>query len=88
MRVRVSQPMYVGGIRKEVGEFVDLPSVDALGAIYRGRAERVGEEPPAPGPMTIKQAEPEAEPEAEPKVEPARGKKRKTAQKEEENVAS
>jgi hypothetical protein len=79
MRVRVSQPMYVGGIRREVGDIVDLPTVDALGAIYRGRAERVGDEPPAPGPMTIKQAEPEAEPAVEPPAAPVLGKKRKGA---------
>ena len=88
MRVRVSQPMYVGGIRREGGDVVDLPTVDALGAIYRGRAERIGDEPPAPGPMTIKQAEPEAEPVAEPPVAPVLGKKRKNAQKEQEDVAS
>jgi hypothetical protein len=84
--------MYVGGIRREVGDLVDLPSVDALGAIYRGRAERVGEEPPAPGPMTSNPVEPVAvaEPAAEPQVEPAPvlGKKRKGAQKEQKDVAS
>jgi hypothetical protein len=81
MKVRVAAPMYVGGIRREVGEIVDLPPVDAMGAIHRGRAERIKEQvaAPSPGPMTVnKQAEPEAKPVVvEPPAEPVLGKKRK-----------
>jgi hypothetical protein len=73
----------------KVGDIVDLPPVDAIGAIHRGRAERIKEQAAAasPGPMTIhKPAEPEAEPVTEPAVAqveppaaPVLGKKRKSA---------
>jgi hypothetical protein len=55
MLVRVVRPLCVGGIRKEVGELVDLPN--AQEAISTGRAERIveGEIPPV-GPMTTDSA--------------------------------
>lgn len=69
MRVRVVRPLCVGGIRKEVGEIVDLPN--AAEAISTGRAERIREEKAPPvGPMTTVSAPVMA------------GKARKTAQKE------
>jgi hypothetical protein len=58
MKVRVVRPLCIAGKRKEVGEIVDLPTVDAIGAIHIGRAERVGDAPPARGPMTTETAEP------------------------------
>jgi len=77
MRVRVVRPLCVGGIRKEVGEIVDLPN--AAEAIQSGRAERIPEEPAPPvGPMTT---------ESVPALAPG-GKKRKFAQKEEGHVTS
>jgi hypothetical protein len=87
MKVRVAAPMYVGGIRREVGEIVDLPTVDAVGAIHRGRAERIEEQAPvapSPGPMTTTSIV--GPPAAEPAPEVAIGKKRK--HKEQGNVAS
>jgi hypothetical protein len=83
MKVRVVLPMYVGGEFRGVGEIVDLPTVDALGAIYRGRAEHLKEAKPslaptpdpiptpAPAPMTTESA---------PGL--VVGKKRKSARKE------
>jgi len=79
MKVRVVRPIYVGGIRKEVGEIFDLPN--AGDALSTGRVERIKEEPekPAPpsGPMTT---------ETVPEI--VHGKKRKYAQKEGSDVAS
>lgn len=55
MKVRVVRPLCVGGIRKEVGEIVDLPN--AQEAISTGRAERYEEQEIAPvGPMTTDSA--------------------------------
>lgn len=54
MRVRVVRPLCVGGIRKEVGEIVDLPN--AQEAISTGRAERIEEAPAPVGPMTTESA--------------------------------
>lgn len=50
MRVRVIRPLCVGGVRKEVGEVVDLSN--AAEAIQSGRAVRVADEPPPAGPMS------------------------------------
>lgn len=76
MKVRVIRPLCVAGVRKEVGEIVDL--YNAAEAIQAGRAERMPEETPASaGPMTT---------ESTPGLMP--GKKRKNAQKGTEDVVS
>lgn len=69
MKVRVVRPLCIAGQRREVGEIVDLPRVDAMGAVHIGRAELVAEQAPAPGPMTTESvaAEPAAEPQPAPK---------------------
>lgn len=57
MLVRVVRPLCVGGIRKEVGELVDLRPPVAAEAISTGRAERIPESESAPvGPMTTDSA--------------------------------
>lgn len=75
MMLRVVRPLCVGGIRKEVGDIVDLPN--AAEAIHTGRAERITEAPPPVGPMTT---------ESVPEI--VAGKKRKAARKEDDNASS
>jgi hypothetical protein len=82
MLVRVTQPMYVGGVRREVGDTVDLPYVDAMGAIHRGRAARIPEEVPAPPPPPEAPKPPPAPMTTESAPEIVSGKKRKYAPKE------
>lgn len=54
MKVRVVRPLHYAGVRKEIGEILDLPDGRALEAVSTGRAERVEAAKPPSGPMTTK----------------------------------
>lgn len=82
MRLKVVRPLLWGGVRREIGEFLEIEDGKAIEAIATGRVARAAEEtPPRPGPMTTQTAPVLAA------VAPEPGKKRKGA-KEESNVAS